>query len=96
MRSRGNEYHRDACPERPTGIVTRFEGSPEVDHAQTTMDVACARIWGQSEASVLSALQQGCRPLRAGEACEQSALETCRYPEMLRGWAKKKPPVVLK
>ena len=87
---------KQACPEKPTAIVSRFEGSPEVDHVQTTLDVACARLWGQSAASVVSALQQGCRPLRAGEACEQSALETCTNPDMLRGWANKKPPVLLK
>lgn len=86
---------KEACPEKPKAVVSRIDGSRQVDEQETEHNVACARAWGEPEAAVMGAIAQ-CRTMRAGEGCQQSALESCRRADMLKAWARKKPVVRIK
>lgn len=79
------------------GFEVAKDDEKKVDDEQTFENVACARLWGMSDAQVLSAIASGCGPAMPGEAgCKEAALKSCGQPTQLAQWAKIAPPLKLK
>jgi hypothetical protein len=81
--------------EKPGFSVAR-DDEKRVDDDQTFVNIACARLWGMSEAQALGNVAQSCNAIRGEAGCKESALTTCVYPSEMTAWARAKPPLLLK
>jgi hypothetical protein len=81
--------------EKPGFTVAR-DDDKHVDDDQTFINIACARLWGMSEAQAVSSVAQSCNAIRGEAACKDSALTACVYPAEMTAWARAKPPLALK
>jgi hypothetical protein len=81
--------------EKPGFSIARDE-EKHVDDDQTFVNVACARLWGMSEAQAVSLVGSSCVAIRGDASCKQSSLTSCVYPTEMMTWARAKPPLLLK
>jgi hypothetical protein len=81
--------------EKPGFGVAR-DDEKHVDDDQTFVNIACARLWGMSEAQAVSAVASSCSNIRGEAGCKESALKACVYPTEMTAWARAKPPLQLK
>ena len=81
--------------EKPGFSVAR-DDEKHVDDDQTFVNIACARMWGMSEAQAVSAVASSCTAIRGEASCKDSALTSCVYPAEMTAWARAKPPLLLK
>ncbi len=81
--------------EKPGFSVAR-DDEKRVDDDQTFVNIACARLWGMSEAQAVSLVAQSCNAIRGEASCKDSAMTTCVYPAEMTAWARAKPPLLLK
>ncbi len=81
--------------EKPGFSVAR-DDEKRVDDDQTFVNIACARLWGMSEAQAVASVQSSCSAIRGDAACKDSSLTSCVYPAEMTAWARAKPPLTLK
>ena len=81
--------------EKPGFSVAR-DDEKHVDDDQTFVNVACARLWGMSEAQAVSSVASSCNAIRGEAACKESSLTACVYPAEMTAWARAKPPLTIK
>jgi hypothetical protein len=81
--------------EKPGFTVAR-DDERHVDDDQTFVNIACARLWGMSEAQAVSTVGSSCVALRGEAGCKESSLTSCVYPTEMMTWARAKPPLLLK
>ncbi len=81
--------------EKPGFSVARDE-EKHVDDDQTFVNIACARMWGMTEAQAVSSVASSCNAIRGEAGCKDSALTSCVYPAEMTVWARAKPPLTLK
>jgi len=80
------------CPARPKTIAVRRDGG--TDLVDTARNVACARVWGDSAAAVLTGLGKACARYVPDEpTAEEHPPGTCV--DWLAGFAKAAPPLTL-
>ncbi|HWL85501.1 MAG TPA: hypothetical protein VNO21_06845, partial [Polyangiaceae bacterium] len=94
-------YAKKACPARPKSILSK----PSADAAaqkSSADDVACARMWGVSEADITAWVTKECRPLRPDAGAADAGKAACSgdvvcddWPRF-RAWLHAKPPLSLK
>jgi hypothetical protein len=87
-------FAKEHC-DKPGFTVAR-DDEKRVDDEQTFVNVACARMWGMSEAQAVSAIAQSCTAIRGEASCKDSSLTSCVYPAEMTAWARAKPPLSLK
>ncbi len=87
-------FAKEHC-EKPGFTVAR-DDEKHVDDDQTFVNIACARLWGMSEAQAVQAVAQNCNAIRGEASCKDTSLTTCVYPAEMTAWARAKPPLVLK
>jgi hypothetical protein len=81
--------------EKPGFTVAR-DDEKHVDDDQTFVNIACARLWGMSEAQAVGAVGSSCVALRGEAGCKDSSTKTCVYPAEMTAWARAKPPLLIK
>jgi hypothetical protein len=81
--------------EKPGFSVAR-DDEKRVDDDQTFVNIACARLWGMTEAQAVSAVAQNCNAIRGEASCKETSLTSCVYPAEMTAWARAKPPLQLK
>jgi len=81
--------------EKPGFTVAR-DDEKHVDDDQTFVNIACARLWGMSEAQAVSSVQSSCTAIRGEAGCKDTSLTACVYPAEMTAWARAKPPLTLK
>ncbi len=87
-------FAKEHC-EKPGFSVAR-DDEKRVDDEQTFVNIACARLWGMSEAQAVSAVASSCNAIRGEAGCKDSSLTSCVYPAEMTAWARAKPPLTLK
>lgn len=87
-------FDKTAC-DKPGFVVAR-DDEKRVDDEQTFVNLACARLWGMTEAQAASAAMLQCHVLVGESSCKDTALTSCVYPNELKAWAKVAPPLLLK
>lgn len=94
---------RKVCPVSPVQIVRR-DNKGMIDHEATWTNIACARLWGQSETDVRRQLNANCGQLPADEeTCERlfdiqegKVFDHCVGREWTDDWLTEIPPVSIK
>jgi hypothetical protein len=81
--------------EKPGFTIAR-DDEKRVDDDQTFTNIACARLWGMSEAQAVSSVASSCVAIRGDASCKESSLTSCVYPAEMMAWARAKPPLSLK
>jgi hypothetical protein len=81
--------------EKPGFAIAR-DDEKRVDDDQTFMNIACARLWGMSEAQAVAAVASSCNAIRGEAGCREASLKACVYPAEMTAWARAKPPLLLK
>jgi len=92
--ARAIEFAKQHC-DKPGFTVAR-DDEKRVDDDQTFVNIACARLWGMSEAQAVSAVASSCTAIRGEAGCKESSLTSCVYPAEMTAWARAKPPLSLK
>jgi hypothetical protein len=83
-----------ATCEKPGFAVSRDE-EKRVDDEQTFVNLACARLWGMSDAQASGLVAQSCTALSGDATCSEGSLKSCVYPAVLRQWSKATPPLTI-
>ncbi|WP_394823764.1 FG-GAP repeat domain-containing protein [Pendulispora albinea] len=71
-------YAKKACPARPKSILTSASGDAAAPGADSVDTVACARLWGMSEADLTALVNKECRALRPLTDAGARPLDTAR------------------
>lgn len=87
-------FAKRSCDKRGFDIARDEE--KKVDDEQTFENVACARLWGLSEAQVAGVISSQCRPVSGEAACKEAALKSCGQTQSLLSFAHFAPPLKLK
>lgn len=87
-------FAKRSCPKG--GFEIARDEEKKVDDEQTFENVACARMWGVSEAQVSGVVSSQCRPVSGEAACKEAALKSCGQTQSLLTFAHFAPPLRLK
>ena len=80
--------------EKPGFAVARDE-EKHVDDETTFVNLACARLWGMSDAQASGLVASACVPLSGEATCTDPSLKQCVYPAVLQKWSKATPPLTI-